>query len=309
MNPVIFNCVLLYLTVIILSLVQSRFRLIKDDPWVYLIVVLITPFMILGKVKGVKTWTELTALEVFGYTLVIAMMNAKRILPKINEAYIFAYTLFHWYLLFDTIAIKGFNFWTILVVILSVFPTFLIVRSAFEHKALSKRNKIILYYWFLFTIIFTYIDQVALNIVTPILTLFSIDIKSTLIVLSSAVQVYFISTILSLAFIAVPVFHLERSSLPFKVRWKKAMDEWRTILNFKLDNYIEYQINTIQVIYIAGLSGVLFYIDAMENIRHTLIFIYTVVLPLVFFYLKWSPGNNLEEDSPVLTAGNKRMRS
>lgn len=299
MNPVVFNCAFLYLTVILLSLVQSRFRLIKDNPWMYLLVVLITPFLVLGKAKGIKTWTDLTAAEIFGYTLVIAYMNVKRILPKINEGYIFAYSLFHWYLLYDTIVLKGLNFWTVLVLMISIYPTYLIIKSAFEHKALSKPNKILLYYWFLFTIIFTYLDQVALDIITPVLTLVNINFESTFIVLFSAVQLYFISTVLSLAFVGVPVFHLDRSSSAWRIRWKRAMDDWREILNHKLDGYIEYQINTIQVFYIVVISGVLFYIDAIGNFRHILIFIYTVVIPLGFFYIKWSPNSNLEENWDV----------
>jgi len=293
MNPVIVNCVILYLIVIFLSLIQSRFRLIKDDPFTYFLLLIIMPFLILGKAKGIKTWTGLTAFEIFGYTLIIAYFNAKRILPRINEGYIFAYTLFHWYLLYDTITIKGLNFWTVFVLIISVYPTYLIIRSSFEHKMLKQRNKIILYYWFLFTIGFTYADQVALDIVKPVTALTNIEVRNTMFLLFSAVQLYFISTILSLLFVGIPVFHFDRSSDSFKVRWERAKDEWREILTHKLDNYIEYQINLVQVVYIALLSGILFYIDAVENFRHILIFIYTVLFPVVFFYFKWTPKSNI----------------
>lgn len=77
------------------------------------------------------------------------------------------------------------------------------------------------------------------------------------------------------------------------------MDDWRELLNHKLDGYIEYQINTIQVFYIVVKSGVLFYIDFIGNFRHILIFIYTVVIPLGFFYIEWSPNSNLEENWDV----------
>lgn len=254
------------------------------------------PFLILGKAKGIKTWTDLTALEIFGYTLVIAYFNAKRILPRINEGFIYAYTLFHWYLLYDTIHIKGFNFWTILVLTISLYPTYLIIKSSLEHKILDQRSKIILYYWFLFTIGFTYVDQVAMDIIQPITALIKIDFSNTMFVFFSAIQLYFISTILALMFVGIPIFHLERSSDNFKVRWKKAMDDWREILTHKLDNYIEYQINIVHVIYITIFSGILFFIDSVENFRQILIFIYTVLLPLVFFYFKWTPERNIETE-------------
>lgn len=294
MNPVIFNCVLLYLTVILLSLAQSRLRLLKDDPLTYVLLLVFVPFFVLGKAKGIKTWTELTGFEIFGYTIVMAYINAKRILPKVNEAYIFAYTLFHWYLLVDTANLKGVNFWVAVVLVISVYPTYLIVKSAFEHKKLDGRSKIILYYWFLFTIVFTYIDQVALDIVTPITTLTTISFSNSMVVLVSAIQLYFISTILSLLFVGIPFFHLSRSSNSFKVRWRSAMEDWREILTHKLDNYIEYQVSTVQVVYITIFSAILFYIDVVEGIRAILIFVYTVLLPLVFFYLKMTPKSNIE---------------
>jgi hypothetical protein len=294
MNPIIVNCILLYLTVVILSLLQSRLRIVKDDPSTYLMLLVLLPILIFAKAKGIKTWTGLTAFEIFGYTLMIGYVNAKRILPRINEGYIYAYTLFHWYLLYDTINIKGFNFWLILVLSISIYPTYLIIKSSFEHKKLEQNSKIILYYWFLFTIGFTYADQVALDIVEPVTALTKIDFGNSMIILFSAVQLYFISTIFSLIFVGIPFFHLDRSSEKFKIRWKLAMIDWREILKHKLDNYIEYQINIVQVIYITVFSIVLFYIDTVENFRQILIFIYTVLLPVVFFYLKWTPKSNVE---------------
>jgi hypothetical protein len=252
------------------------------------------PILIFAKAKGIKTWTGLTAFEIFGYTLMIGYVNAKRILPRINEGYIYAYTLFHWYLLNDTINIKGFNFWLILVLSISIYPTYLIIKSSFEHKKLEQNSKIILYYWFLFTIGFTYADQVALDIVEPVTALTKIDFGNSMIILFSAVQLYFISTIFSLIFVGIPFFHLDRSSEKFKIRWKRAMIDWREILKHKLDNYIEYQISIVQVIYITVFSIVLFYIDTVESFRQILIFIYTVLLPVVFFYLKWTPKSNVE---------------
>lgn len=296
MNPILFNCVFLYVTVILLSLLQSRFRLIKDEPLTYFLLLLIMPILIAGKAKGIKTWTELTVVEIFGYTLVIAFFNAKRILPRINEGYIYAYTLFHWYLLLDTIHLKGLNFWTSFVIIISVYPTYLIIRSSFEHKVLEQKNKIILYYWFLTTIAFTYADQVALHIIQPVTALRSINFTNSLIVLLAAIQLYFIATIFSLLFVGIPFFHLDRSSDKWKVRWKRAMADWRDILNHKLDNYIEYQISVVQVFYITVLSGILFYIDIFSNFRQALIFIYTVAFPVLFFYIKWTPEKNIEQE-------------
>jgi hypothetical protein len=299
MNPIFFNCLLLYLIVVSLSLLQSRFKVFKEGPLFFLFTVFVMPFLVLGKLsKGGRmiTWVELTSFEVFTFTLMMAYLSTKHILPKVNEGYIYAYTLFHWYLLADTINITGLNFWLIIVIIISVYPTFLIIKTSLEHKVLERRNKIILYYWFLFTIIFTYVDQVALDIIKPVLQLTNISFANSIIVLVSAAQVYFISTVLSLLFVAIPIFHLDRSSRSFKVRWKEAKEECRDILEHKLDNYIEYQVSTVQVFNITVFSGVLFWIDATSDFRPYLIFIYTVVMPLVFFYFKWSPENNVEMD-------------
>lgn len=300
MNPVIFNCILLYLFVILLSLLQSRFRIFKDDPTTYIILLLVTPFMVLGKAKNIKTWTELTGFEVIGYVLVISLFSAKRILPKVNEGYIYAYTLFHWYLLSDAIHRVGYGFWNVFVLLLSLYPTFLIIRSAFEFKRLNSRSKVILYYWFLFIVAYTFASQLAMHIIKPVLTDYEISVKATGLIFLSAVQLYFISTICSLLFVGIPLFHMDRSSEPFKVRWKKAMKEWRELLKCKLDNYIEYQINTIEVLYITVASAFLFLIDASyPSARGYTISIYTIVLPLIYFYFRAVPEQNLEEE-PVL---------
>lgn len=298
MNPIFFNCLLVYLLVILLALLQSRFRVFKESPLFFLFLVLVMPFIVLGKLsrnKAVITWVELTGWEIFFFTIMIAYIAAKSIVPKINEGYIYAYTLFHWYLLIDTLQTSGFNFWTVLVIVVSIYPTYLIIRSSFEHKVLDRKTKIILYYWFLFTIGFTYIDQVALDIVEPVLLLTKVNLLNTAVIFISAVQLYFISTTLSLLYVAIPVFHLDRSSRKFSVRWREAKEEAGEILKHKLDNYIEYQISAVQVFYITVFSGILFWIDASADFRQYLIFIYTVILPLIFFYLKWAPEKNIED--------------
>jgi hypothetical protein len=116
-----------------------------------------------------------------------------------------------------------------------------------------------------------------------------------MVVFFSAVQLYFISTVLSLIFVGIPFFHLSKGSESFRVRWQQAKEDCREILAHKLDNYIEYQINPVQVFYITVFSAVLFYIDYVEGIRPHLIFIYTVLFPLFFFYFKWTPGKNIED--------------
>jgi hypothetical protein len=306
MNPVIFNCFLLYIFVILLSLLQSRFRIFKDDPIMYIILLILTPFMVLGKAKNIKTWTQLTAFEIVGYTLVMSMIAARRMVPKVNEGYIYAYTQFHWYLLIDSINRTGNTFWNIFVALLSLYPTILIVQSSFEHKKLSFKDKAILYYWFLFIVAYSFISQLAMHIINPMLTAYEISLESTLLLFVSAVQLYFISTVGSLLFVAIPLFHMDRTSEPFKVRWAKAMRDWRKLLKYKLDNYIEYQINTIQVVYITVASGFLFLIDASyASARYYTIVIYTIVLPLIYFYFKVVPDQNLEEEEPVVNGDAK----
>lgn len=296
-NPVLFNCVLLYLTVVLLSLLQSRFRIFKDDPWVFVLLLILTPILMLGKMKSIKTWTGITGVEIWGWTLVLAFFNPKRIVPKINEGYIYAYTLFHWYLLVDTITAKGLGFWLGLVLAISVYPTILIVKSALEHKKLSYRDKLTLYYWFLFAITFTYIDQVSLDIIQPILALYEVNFATTTYVLITAVQLYFIATSFSLLFVGIPIFHLDKSSDKWKVRWARAMSEWKETVNHKLGNFVEYQISFIQFFYITIISAVLFYLDFAYNFRLYLIFFYTVIFPLIFFYIKYTPDTNLEESN------------
>ena len=296
-NPMHFNCVLLYLTVVLISLLQSRFKIFKDDPWLFVLLLFLTPIIVLGKVKGKMTWTTITGFEIWGWTMVLAFFNPKRIVPKVNEGYIYAYTLFHWYLLIDTIITKGLGFWLGLVLVISLYPTILIVKSTLEHKKLSYKDKLILYYWFLFAITFTYINQVALDIIQPILVVYEVNFASTIYVLFTAVQLYFIATSFSLLFVGIPIFHLDRSSDKWKVRWARAMSEWKEIVDYKLGNYVEYQISFVQFFYITFISAVLFFLDFAIHFRLFLIFIYTVIFPLTFFYLKYTPDANLEEEN------------
>ncbi len=248
-----------------------------------------------GKAAKLKTWTSITGFEIWVWTLVLAYINPKRIVPRINEGYIYAYTLFHWYLLVDTIMTNGLGFWLGLVLIISVYPTIRIVKSSLEHKKLSYWNKLILYYWFLFAITFTYIDQVSLDIIQPILALYEINFATTTYVLITAVQLYFIATSFSLLFVGIPIFHLDRSWDSWKVRWARAKQEWKETVNHKLGNFVEYQISFIQFFYITFISGVLFCLDNAYNFRLYLIFFYTVIFPLIFFYIKYTPDANIEE--------------
>lgn len=289
MNPVLINCILLYVLVILFSLFQTRFKLITDSPLTFFLMLFFVPLVIFGKAsaRGISTWTELTGFEIFGYTLVWSFINAKFLVPKINEGYILAYTLFHWYLLVDTILMKGFNNWMIFVVVLSVFPTILVLKASFEHKILSLTQKIVLYYWFLFTVIFTYVDQAAIEIITPIIAMEKVDFVSTTYVCFTAVQLYFISTTFSLLFVGIPLFHMGKDTT-----WSEALHECSEIRKYKLDNYIEYQISLTETLLVIGISGVLFYLDYRYNFRQYLIAFYTMVFPLVFFYFKWTPNSN-----------------
>jgi hypothetical protein len=259
---------------------------------------LITPLIIYGKAasRGIDTWTELTGLEIFGYTLIWAYMNAKFLVPKINEGYILAYTLFHWYLLADTISIKGFNSWMILVGAFSIAPTILVFKASFERKILNQTQKTVLYYWFLFTVIFTYIDQAALKIITPIVTLETVDFASTTYVCFTAVQLYFVSTTLSLLFVGIPLFHVSKNT-----SWSEAVSECDEIRKHKLDNYIEYQISLAASFSIIAVSGLLFYLDYKFHFRQYLIAFYTLAFPLLFFYFKWTPKSNMTETNDKWT--------
>lgn len=294
-NPVLFNCVILYLTVVLLSVLQSRFRIVKDNPVVFWFLVVFTPLIMFGKAAKLKRWTSITGVEIWAWTLMLSYFNPKRIVPRINEGYIYAYTLFHWYLLIDTIADKGFGFWLSLVFIISIYPTILIVKSTLEHKILSYRDKLTLYYWFLFAITFTYIDQVSLDIIQPIIALYEVNFATTTYVLITAVQLYFIATSFSLLFVGIPVFHLDRSGGSFKKRWAKAMRDWKETVTHKLGNFVEYQISVVQFFYITLISAGLFYIDYTYNFRLYLIFFYTVIFPIIFFYIKYTPDTNFEE--------------
>lgn len=295
MNPVVFNCVLLYALVVLLSVIQSRFRIVKDNPVTFFILLILVPILLLGKAAKLETYTSITGFEIWGWTLVLAYLNPKRIVPRINEGYIYAYTLFHWYLLIDTIRTEGLTWIITIVLLISVYPTFLILKASLENRKLEYKHKMILYYWFLFAIFFTYIDQVALDIIQPIAALSEINVMTTLYITTTAVQLYFIATTFSLLFIGIPIFHLDRSGDSFNQRWIKAKREWRNIVNIKLANYIEYQISFIQFLYISVISAVLFFIDATTDFRIYLILIYTLVFPGVFFYIKWTPEENLDE--------------
>jgi hypothetical protein len=69
---------------------QPSLRIVKDDLPTYFILLVLVPILVFANAKGIKTWTGLTALEIFGYTLMIGFVNVKRILPRINEGYIYA---------------------------------------------------------------------------------------------------------------------------------------------------------------------------------------------------------------------------
>ncbi len=191
-NPVLFNCILLYLTVVLLSLLQSRFKIFKDAPLTFCLLALLVPLLMLGKAAKFKTWTSITGAEIWAWTLFLSYFNPKRIVPRINEGYIYAYTLFHWYLLVDTLLMEGFGYLLGFVLAISIYPTVLIIKSTLEHKKLSYWHKLTLYYWFLFAISFTYIDQVSLDIIQPILALNQVNVESTTYVLVTAIQLYFI---------------------------------------------------------------------------------------------------------------------
>ncbi len=295
MNPLEVNCLLLYVLVVLLSVIQSRFRIVKDNPITFCLLLILVPILILGKAAKLNSYTSITGFEIWAWTLVLAYLNPKRIVPRINEGYIYAYTLFHWYLLIDTIRTEEFTGLITIVLFISVYPTFLILKASLENRKLEYKYKLILYYWFLFAISFTYIDQVALDIIQPIAEMYEINVMTTLYLIITAVQLYFIATTFSLLFIGIPFTHLEKSGGSFDQRWAKAKREWQNIVNIKLANYIEYQISFIQFLYISVISAVLFFIDATTDFRYYLILIYTLVFPAVFFYLKWTPEDNLEE--------------
>lgn len=297
MNPVALNCILLYVLVVILSLFQSKFKIYKDEPMIFLLCLILTPILVFAKAGKIGTWTGITGFEIFGWTLILAYMNPKRIVPRVNEGYIYAYTLFHWYLLVRTIEEKGFTYLLIFISLVSIYPTFLICKSSLEHKILNYRNKLTLYYWFLFTITFTYIEQVALDIIKPILAFYEVNLVNTIFILITALQLYFIATSFSLLFVGVPIFHLDKSVDSFSERWKRAKSDWRVTVSHKLGNYIEYQINKSQFILITLISGFLFMLDYEYDYRFLLILCYTVLFPLVFFYIKWTPEKNIEENS------------
>lgn len=287
MNPVVFHCVLLFCLIILLSVFQSRFKVITHSPWTFILIIILVPFLVYFKVssKGHNySWEALTGFEIFGYTLIWSYLNARFFVPKINEGYILAYTLFYWYLLLDTILLKGFNYWMIFFTIISVLPTIIVLRAAFERKVLNRTNKLVIYYWFLFTIIFTFIDQTALDIIVPISVGKQVTVASVLHVFIMSIQLYFISTMLSLLYIGIPIFHMGRGT-----SWKQAKKECNEIRKYKLDNYVEYQISVVTAICIILVSGLLFYLDYQFNFRNYLILFYTLLFPIVFFYLKLAP--------------------
>lgn len=300
MHPTIYYSIFIYVTVVILSVLQSRFKIITDEPITFCICLILAPLIGFMKVKGPITYTAFTGMEILMWTMVLAYFNPKRIVPRINEGYIYAYTLFHWYLLIDTILREGIGFWITVVILISVFPTYLIIKSALENRRLEYKEKIILYYWFLFAIVFTYVDQVALDIITPVLEMYEVNPMNTAYAVFSAVQLYFIATCISLIFVGIPVFHLDKSSDSFKVRWARALNDCREVRRHKLGNYVEYQISIVGFALISLVSAVLFYIDYVNpEFRVYLNFIYVVAFPMLFFYLKYTPKENFEEDKLV----------
>jgi hypothetical protein len=276
-----------------MSLLQSKFKIVKESPIGFVFIIVVLPILIFGKAasRGIHTWTGIAGAEIMGYTLVLAYMYAKHIMPKINEAYIYVYTLLHWYFLLENISNIGWNFWLMATFIVSVYPTFLILKNVFIYKELTRRNKAILFYWFLFTVLFTYADQMALNIIAPVLTQYEISIASIFVIFLSAIQLYFMATTLTLLFLGVPLFHGGNGDT-----WKEKMRDWRKLLAHKLNSYVEYQVSWQIVVLITIISLALFYYDYNNDFRSELIYIYTIVFPIIFFYFKISPENSLKEN-------------
>lgn len=286
----VLNCVLLYVFVVLLSLVQSRFRIVKDNPWLFAILVIVVP--VIGYVKIMSRHRDYSAIEVTGleilfWVIMVAYMGAKHIVPRIHEGYIFAYTLFHWYLLFDTAALKGWNSLLLIVAVISVFPTLLMFLHVCIKRVPGRLEKMTLYYWFLFTIVFTYSDQVLLDIVHPIAAFRQTDMLVIAYLLLSAVQLYFIAMMLSLLFLGMPFTHFDRGGSR-RERRRSGYKEWNELLEHKLDHFIDYQVSIVGILAIIVVSGILFWLDRQYELRSMLIFVYTVALPLVFFYLRYS---------------------
>ena len=90
--------------------------------------------MVFAKAGKIGTWTGITGFEIFGWTLIMAYLNPKRIVPRINEGYIYAYTLFHWYLLVRTIEEKGFTYILIFISTNHNMLIYIIVRSRINNN-------------------------------------------------------------------------------------------------------------------------------------------------------------------------------
>ena len=93
---------------------------------------------------------------------------------------------------------------------------------------------------------------------------------------------------MSLLFVGIPFFHMSNTT-----KWSEAVKECAEIRKHKMDNYIEYQISLMASISIIAVSGLLFYLDFKFNFRQYLIAFYTLIFPLLFFYIKWTPKSNL----------------
>jgi hypothetical protein len=293
MDPFTFYTFFIFGVTVLLSALQSRFKIVREYPIVFWSMVFFIP--VFTMLHGPMENMSITGFHVAIFTLILAYINPQRMSPRVNEGYIYAYTLFHWYLLIMTLIETGITFWLGVVLVISILPTHLIVKAIFQHDRLEYAEKVILYYWFLFTVIFTFIDQVAMGIVHPFMDMHMVSWENTLYALITAIQLYFIAACFSLIFVGIPLFHIERSGGTLSGRWRRATRECRELRKLKLGNFIEYQISMKEFLVITGISICLFALDlASEDFRQPLIFVYTVIFPAVFFYLRLTPKENLE---------------
>lgn len=288
MWPELINGLVLYFGVIVIMLLQTRFQPVRETPWLFGIMTVLLPVWLYFRFNHhdpdtlvFTTWYVLAV-----YVIFMTFHSSRNASPVLNETYILTYTLLFWYVFISSIIETGFNPWWLLVPAIGIVPTFVILKASFQHKKLSELEKLILIYWFLFTVVFNYVDQFFLGHVHPALTSHAVSFEHISALLFTATQLYFIGTAAALFLGSLPLFRFGKHTT-----WKEAVKNAHEVRGNKLNAFVDFQAHPILSMTVIVCSILVFFLDYAFGLRAYVMLLYFFVFPLVFFYLKWSPEN------------------
>lgn len=294
MGPISAYSLLFQLLIILLSIWQTRMSILKKWNWAFWAGVFFSFLFTLVAYEGIGSNPIIALLFTAYWTFLLTFTQPKQVAPKMNEAYIYLYTLYFWYVLGSDIYQNPNNLLLYGFAAIAMYPSLLILRACFSPKVLESNQKVVLFFWFLVCVIFIYLNEVFVKNLFPYMAVHKYSFVGFTYTLISAVQVYFMAIIISFALISNPIAHLDRDGRSFATRWKEAKRDSKKIIETALQQYINFQLSKLQWLYLTLGSFFIFYLDAIYEAHLYTLLLYTLVMPLVYFYFKWSPPDNTE---------------